>query len=115
MHNDTSSESSAATMIKVEKSVKIVDNRNVDDRNDESKVAIIEHNEEEPSHVNLGARMSVHDMEASLKRELSSKRKDEGAPAPAAPQAAPASAPAQTEEAGKQKKKKDEDSCCIIS
>ena len=103
-------------MIKVEKSVKIVDHRNVDDLNDESKVAIIEHNEEEPSHVNLGARMSVHDMEASLKRELSSKRKEEGAPAPqAAPQAAPASAPAQTEEAGKQKKKKDEDSCCIIS
>ena len=114
MHNDTSSESSAATMIKVEKSVKIVDRRNVEE-NDESKVAIIEHNEEEPSHVNLGARMSVHDMEASLKRELSSKRKEEGAPAPAAPQAAPASAPAQTEEAGKQKKKKDEDSCCIIS
>jgi hypothetical protein len=53
-------------------------------------------------------------MEASLKRDLSTARK-EGAPSPI--EAAPASAPApSSNEPGKKKKKnKEEESCCIIA
>ena len=57
--------------------------------------------------------MSVQDMEDTLKRELSTLRKEtqEGAPA----QSAPSSAPPATAASGKKKKTKEDDSCCVIA
>ena len=58
--------------------------------------------------------MSVQDMEASLKRDLSTVRK-EGATPPIETDSAPASAPAPSSSESGKKKKKEEESCCIIA
>ena len=117
--HDTASESASSvdTMIRVGAKVDEVKEEQNEDAKDPKKKDVAEKDKEKGNEVRKPElRLSVRDMEENLKRELTLKRKesDEGS-IQASPQAASPTAPAPNVGSAKKNKKKEEDSCCVIS
>ena len=111
---DTSSESS----ISVETMINVEDKKEREESGQEVRIPAVEQTEPVVEKPRVEVRLSILELEESLKRELTLKRK-EAPEVQAAPQPAPATAstPAPAAPAAKASKKADkkQDDCCVIA